>query len=1102
MDVSRVHPMQVRALLDGHACGLFRDYRGNIKPLKLCLGLPRALPGELTPNEPVAELYDSSEADTGIYLGTCFPQKGFGFTYGVGLGLVGVGGEKFEADREVGRWLGELVRGVPEAKYSVEDLPVNLLGRGERFKEEVPLLRRPRGEEWGGEGEYVPKLPEVRVSSEKLGKMKVPFRRSKEEKEADGEDGGMRWSRRVKKEIGGWVVGATAGEKLQAERAVVGWIGEVIMGDVGFGEGRVEIPELVILTNREIEEDEVLFPLGLGEKEGKTLEEEGWVRIEWPPKKEVMSGLERIGAEGGGDIEVKLLGEFGGGYVTEDLAENNLDALGEGENISTPKATSLYIPSSPPTHHLITLGPASSPTSLSPPNKKRYRSGYDDLYIEGPLTPLPSSPFPFHHDNPKSAKKPRPHVEINLPPPDPTPPSQKIESGEEKSLPTPIITGGKFFLAALAQEQLSADDGLLRETVPIMDVDPGEMRLAAPWDGIDMLLDTSDGCGDIDVRGGWLGLAGRWWPGGEVIGLGLGWKPFIRNTLGMEILKESIGESDGDGEGGELLLEVEKGVDVGSRAEERLIPGDWGRGWDEEEEEEELEPILDIKEIQTSYRVEETLGKRKRNGEIREGKSSVEVQGNATSNEQRQTQIPSPKPNNRTDGRQSLSTEPQSAMLPQSPLNRRRQLAAILHDVMSDPPRKRPSVASKRPTTVKASPRFAPIFSTLTTSFSATSSLAIFMSTRDRASVNPLPVPSRLRSITPLPQPAPAPPPQPQKILSDIPKLIMPAPILPPNLPKTQFVVSTALLQSHRGILRIIKALWGTQADWVEREYIAELQPYLSTPSRFGTGSSGSEASISEEDYEQAPLLLSPTAGLFLTSLARIRQRVLLPGEKELPGNSTGEIKDSILRIARTVERLWVVVVAAGGITSQKDTEHWCSFLAFCAGVGLGAEGYNIKPLLVAVPTGGGEGTDEPVARWVGAVMFREAMHWKDIVRKFAHWWAEDDDHVPDASDSHQHNTKPVYGGEEEEETTADGDAWVMRAETTGEIFLRKAGMNVFAAGVVLREVTRLEDEDLQSRAGVMRRLLVMGREGRMALLGRLVGEGAVARLSVGIEGI
>ncbi|KAF8448355.1 hypothetical protein BGX38DRAFT_594104 [Terfezia claveryi] len=793
MDVSRIHPIQVRALLDGHASGLFRDYHGNIKPLKLCLGLPRLLPGELTPNEPAAELYDANEADTGIYLGTCFPQKGFGFTAGVGLGLVGVGGEKFEADREVGRWMGEVITRIPEVKNPVEFLPVNSLGggRGERFKEEVPLLRRPRGEEWVGDGEYVSKLPEAGISSERLGKMRAPFRRSKAEKEADRGDGGLRWSRRVKREIGEWVAGATAGEKLQAERAVVEWMGEVIKRTVGFGEGRVEIPELVILTSGEIEEDEVLFPLALGRKEEKPHEEAGWVNIEWPPKKEIMSELKKIGDDGLDGIEDTLLGEFRGGYVTENLTENNLEALGEGRNISTPKATSLHIPSSPPTHHLITPGPASSPASLPPSSKKRDRNGYKDLYIEGPLTPLPSSPFPFHHDCPKSAKKPRPHLKINLPPPDSTPPPQKIESIEEKFLPTPIITEGKSFLASLAQEQLSADDGLLRETVPIMDVDLGEIRLAAPWDGIDVLLSTRDCDGDINVKESWLGLAVRWWSGEKVIGLELGWKPFTRNTWGMEILRESIGERDGNGEGGLLLQEVERGVEVGRSAETRLAPRDWeeGLGEEKEEEEEELESILGIKEIQARCGVEETLGKRKRDREMRGGKN-VQDQGNDPSNEQRQPHIQNPKPSNVIDGRQAFSIEPQSAKLLQSPLNRRHQLAAILHDVTSHPPRKRLSVASKRLSPIKAlaiskaPPIFAPIFGTLTGSFSATSSLATFMSMRDRASDNLLPVSSRLRSPTPLPQSAPTPPSQPQKISVDVSKLILPAPTLPPTCQK------------------------------------------------------------------------------------------------------------------------------------------------------------------------------------------------------------------------------------------------------------------------------------------------------------------------------
>jgi len=1089
MDVSYIHPTQVRALLDGHANGLFRDYHGNIKPIKLCLGLPRLFPGELTPTEPRAELYDSSEADTGIYLDTCFPQKEFGFVEGVGLGLVGVGGEKLEVDREVGRWVGEVVRRIPdEVKVDLEILPVVGERRRERFREEMPLLRRPRVEEWGGEGEYVPKLPEARVSSERLREMRVPFRRSKEEKEADGGDGGMRWSKRVKGEIREWAVRAVAGEKVLGERAVVEWMREVVTRDVGFGEGRVEVLEPVIVTNWDIEEDEVLFPLGLGRKEGKILEGEEWMRVEWPPEREALKRMKSLGDGVEGTVEDELLGEFRSGYIIENLAENDSEALGEGGDISMLQEAFLHIPSSPPTHHPTTSGHSFSPTSLLPSGNKRHRIGYENLYIEGPLTPLPSSPFPFHHDNPKSAKKPRPQLKIDLPPPDPTPLSQKLENEQEKALPAPIIAEGKFFLGSLVQEQLSADDGLLREAIPIMDVEPAELRLAAPWDGVDVLLCTRDGDNEIDVKQSWLGLAGRWWPGDKTIGLELGWRPFTRSTWGMEILRESIVGGSGDGEGDGLLQEVEKGVDVGRKAEEGLIPGDWECGEEEEEEEEELNSILGKKEIQTRYEVEGALGKSKGEGDVQQGEGEIAVQGNAKSNEQRQLQVKKPQ------GNKEAKTD-----FPQPSLSRRRQLAAILHDVTSDLPPKRHKRLSpvKRAEISKPPPGFAPVFSHLTTSFSATSSLATFMSMRDRASIDPMPAAPRLGSHTPiplpLPQPTPAPALQPQNIVADIPQPIIPVPILPPVLPRSQFVISTALLQSHRGIIRAVKALWGAKADWVEREYIpAEAHSYPTTPSRLGSSSGGNEVPPEGEESEQPPLLLSPTAGLFLTSFARIRQRVLLPGEKAVSGTINSEgIKTSISRMARTVGRLWVVVVAVGGITSEKDTEHWCSFLGFCAGVGE----CKVQPLLI--PMADGNGVDDLVAQWVGGVMFQEAMHWEEVIRRFAPWWAEND-HEKDSDLSQQHNTKSIY---EEEDLITDDDSWVMRAETTGELFLRRAGMNVFAAGVVLREATRLEDEDLQGGVGVMRRLLAMKREERMRLFGGLVGERVVTRLSGMIEG-
>lgn len=60
--------------------------------------------------------------------------------------------------------------------------------------------------------------------------------------------------------------------------------------------------------------------------------------------------------------------------------------------------------------------------------------------------------------------------------------------------------------------------------------------------------------------------------------------------------------------------------------------------------------------------------------------------------------------------------------------------------------------------------------------------------------------------------------------------------------------------------------------------------------------------------------------------------------------------------------------------------------------------------------------------------------------------------------------------------------------------------MNTFAAGVILREVSRLDSEDPQGPVGVMRRLLVMGYDAWRQLLVGLVGEMVIKSVSLAVE--
>lgn len=1046
--------------------------------MKLCLGLPQCLPGELAPADAQTELFESTPNEE-IYLGPCFPEKGFGFAAGPGLGVVGIGagGERMEIGREVAEWIGEVTKRMVEDEEVFDG--VGVFGVGEEWrsktdgKMEIPLLRRPKGEDdYLGDEDGTAlsrlRLPPIKIfSREDLEGLKLPFVRGKEEKELDGGDGGVRWTRRVKREIGEWVAGAVVGERMVGDRTVMKWVVKIVNSKEG--EVLEDESDGSQMGWETLREEEVLFPLNEGGKEKIEIE------IEWPPDKESMREMKSIAA-GDREIEEQLLRGFQVGGIRE-----NLQLSGEEQDVleGTPKTTSLHIPSSPPIHHLHPLISTSSPSQPASPSTRKRRgecpTSYEDLYIEGPLTPLRSSPFSYNPEHQKSSKKPCLPITISLPPRAATPPFSSQIQETEISLPAPIISEAKYFIASLVQEQLTADDGQIREPIPIIDIDPAPLRLAAPWDGVDVIsTHRDDGASnsDIDMTCNWLGLAGSRWGGEKATALELLWRPFSGKEWIGEMLKETI---EGKGDGEELLEEIEmREVVERGAAEEEVCVSNWTeRGFVGYESEEELEVVVFAKD----KGVEDSLEKRKRGEE-----SGMDVEGNAALRRRRQSPTRSPQVHNETKQNQVIPSTPTKPIRHLDPL-----LSGIIspHWGLTSPPKRySPRVSDTGPAVNQNSTSVrTPIFKPLATAFSTSSALATFLGIRNVALPD---IPNKQPSLKALPQPLPLR--SPQQMPVEIIEPQIPVPILPAVLPKAQFVMSASLLQSHRGVLRIVKTLWGTKADWIEREYplipakksTTYAKPWTTNSSLFPRG-----PQTWEED-EAPPLLLSPMAGLYLTALHRIRKRVLLPGEKEVPGEGDSGVRESILRMSRTVERLWVLVVAAR-LTSVKDVEHWSCFLGFCAGV----SGCDVRTVLV--PYGGKEGEnggDEAVGRWVAWVMYSEARAWGRVIAMYAPWWADEDGNEDRGGD-----------GEQEVDMDMDADAWVMRAETTGELFLREAGLNVFAAGVVLRELVRVDGEDPGGALGVMRRLLTMGQENRRRLFAGLVGEKAVGGLERRVEG-
>jgi hypothetical protein len=109
-----------------------------------------------------------------------------------------------------------------------------------------------------------------------------------------------------------------------------------------------------------------------------------------------------------------------------------------------------------------------------------------------------------------------------------------------------------------------------------------------------------------------------------------------------------------------------------------------------------------------------------------------------------------------------------------------------------------------------------------------------------------------------------------------------PAPPIPPNLPTKCFVVSTEFLREHRFLMRTMRRLY-CEAIYFERDF-------SSCP-----------------DAIEADILLSPTTGIVLTTLQKIKQRALPGQESKAVG-----IMGKLFALNARYERIVLFAVDAG----------------------------------------------------------------------------------------------------------------------------------------------------------------------------------------------
>ena len=218
-----------------------------------------------------------------------------------------------------------------------------------------------------------------------------------------------------------------------------------------------------------------------------------------------------------------------------------------------------------------------------------------------------------------------------------------------------------------------------------------------------------------------------------------------------------------------------------------------------------------------------------------------------------------------------------------------------------------------------------------------------------------------------------------------------------PSIPSSPhfFIVSASFL-SNRGLSRQVQRLYPS-AEFIERDFRLhqrqqqqqQQQPQLKAVN-VGTM------------VDEADMLLSPSTGLIWTTLQKIKQRSL-PGQE-----ARSAIRDRILRTSPRYERLVVLVgqdqhkyPSPGNLgvdihaLDDGDCTALAEFVAFCSGLP-----EEVHPTFVA-------GNDEDLAKWIVAAMVKHGMN-------------------------------------------TDQEIKLLQDETLWEVFLRRAGMNAFAAQAIL----------------------------------------------------
>ena len=234
--------------------------------------------------------------------------------------------------------------------------------------------------------------------------------------------------------------------------------------------------------------------------------------------------------------------------------------------------------------------------------------------------------------------------------------------------------------------------------------------------------------------------------------------------------------------------------------------------------------------------------------------------------------------------------------------------------------------------------------------------------------------------------------------------------------PFPQFFIVSASFLGNRGLSRQVQCLYPS-AEFIERDFtlhqLEQLRPRLQMKANTQTVNAGTMA-------DEADMLLSPSTGLIWTTLQKIKQRSL-PGQE-----ARSAVQERILRTSPRYEKLIILISqdqcncsssdrASNGIQclDDNDCNALAEFTAFCTTLP-----DEVQTIFVA-------GGEEDLAKWVVAAMVKHS--------------------VP-----------------------TDQGVTLLQDETLWEVFLRRAGMNAFAAQAILATL-KAPDQSESEAAGKQR---------------------------------